>query len=344
MRTWRAKRDIAVLVGTLSWFTVGLADGAPRQAGPKVPDASPIAGYRVESAFAYRPADPRPLVALRTFSIGGRGRVLLVDPETLETSLARADEVRLERMDPSVLRARLAETPYGRALVAGRRNEESLVGAGVSHLRTGRPGINLTVDLCPSSRPLDRRLFLTLLDELERAEQPVPVAVAITGAWMREHSEDLDWLAGLDRSRRLSVTWVNHTDHHRTDPARPLASNFLLEPGTNVIDEVLAAEWALLERGLVPSVFFRFPGLVSSRMLVDTVESLGLVPVGSDAWLAKGERPGSGSIVLVHGNGNEPLGVRRFIELLHQERANVRDGRWLLLDLRQSVAGSTRTP
>ena len=103
---------------------------------------------------------------------------------------------------------------------------------------------------------------------------------------------------------------------------------------------MLATERELLERGLLPSVFFRFPGLVSSRALVETVVSLGLVPLGSDAWLAKGQQPGDGSIVLVHGNSNEPLGVTRFIELLRRERDAVREHRWLLLDLRQSVVDS----
>jgi hypothetical protein len=42
---------------------------------------------------------------------------------------------------------------------------------------------------------------------------------------------------------------------------------------------------------------------------------LGLIPLGSDAWLAKGGIPVAGSFILVHGNGNEPGGVRRFLEL-----------------------------
>jgi hypothetical protein len=116
----------------------------------------------------------------------------------------------------------------------------------------------------------------------------------------------------------------------------------MLEPGTDVDAEVLGAERALLERGLVPSVFFRFPGLVSSPDLVEAVVRLGLVPLGSDAWLAKGERPTPGSVVLVHGNGNEPLGVRKFIELLHARRPDIRERKWLLLDLRESVVETGR--
>jgi hypothetical protein len=333
-----------MLTAALVCTAVGVAAGRATQTPPPTPAvrAVRIESYSVESATAReRPPSP-PKVVLRSFLASGRPELLLVDPDTLATSVVDAERWDLERLAPAALRAGFADTAYGRALEDARRNEGDLVDAGVTHLRPSQPGINLTVDLCPSRRPLDRNLFLDLVEELERIESPVPVAVAVTGVWMREHPADLAWLVGLDRARRLAVTWVNHSFHHFTDPARPLSSNFLLEPGTNVTEEVLATERALLGNGLVPSVFFRFPGLVSSRALVETVESFGLVPVGSDAWLAKGQWPGDGSIVLVHGNGNEPLGVRRFISLLHQERPAVREHRWLLLDLRQSLVDSER--
>jgi hypothetical protein len=327
---------VACVVASRTWAGIG-----PRQSSPPVVAVAPVESYRVESELA--PGSSSAQVVLRSFSVAGRPHLLVVDSETLGTSLIPAEGLRLEPLDPAALRARLADTPYGRALEEGRRHEDALVDAGVTHLRPGQPGINLTVDLCPSSRPLDRRLFLTLIDELERVESPVPVAIAVTGIWMREHPADLTWLAGLGHKKRLAITWVDHSFHHFTSRKRPLTSNFLLEPDTNVTEEVLATEQALIERGLVPSVFFRFPGLISSRALVEFVVSLGLVPLGSDAWLAKGESPGNGSIVLVHGNGNEPLGVTRFIKLLRRERPAVGQRRWLLLDLRQSLVDSERT-
>jgi hypothetical protein len=334
----------AVTLCSLCTLGGGLATadrhGPQASTGPDSPTA--IESYRVESALAHeRPSSP-PQVVLRSFVAPQGRRLLIVDPSTLVTSLVSADGWLLEALDPPALRARLAGLAYGMALEEARRNENPLVDAGVTHLRPSQPGINLTVDLCPSGRPLERRLFARLMQELEHVEKPVPVAVAVTGIWMREHPADLAWLAGLHRTGRLSITWVNHSFHHFTNRGRPLASSFLLEPGTSTADEVLATERELLGRGLLPSVFFRFPGLVSSRALVETVVSLGLVPLGSDAWLAKGQQPGDGSIVLVHGNGNEPLGIRRFIELLRRERDAVRERRWLLLDLRQSVVDSER--
>ena len=61
------------------------------------------------------------------------------------------------------------------------------------------------------------------------------------------------------------MTWVNHSFHHRTDKHLPLNKNFLLEPGTDIETEVLGTEAKMLENGIVPSVFFRFPGLVSDK-------------------------------------------------------------------------------
>ena len=75
----------------------------------------------------------------------------------------------------------------------------------------------------------------------------------------------------------------------------------------------------LLENGLIPSPFFRFPGLVADGGLLEKLRQLSLIPIGSDAWLAKGENPANGSFILVHGNGNEPQGVRKLLPLLRGE-------------------------
>jgi len=112
----------------------------------------------------------------------------------------------------------------------------------------------------------------------------------------------------------------------------------MLEPGTRLDEEILNTEAALLERGLAPSVFFRFPGLVSEEKLVRDVSAYGLIIVGSDAWLGKGQWPRNGSIVLVHANGNEPIGVRRFLRLLREEGKAIRSRHWFLFDLRESAA------
>ena len=295
---------------------------------------------RAFTALAWAEDAVAPSVVLRSFESRRRPFYLVVDPRTLETWTAPSAAVRVEPRPWPAVRAAIVDTAYGRALAEAESNETPLQDAGLTHVPVPRPGVDLTVDLCPSRHPLDRGLFTALVEELGRYERPVPVAVALTGVWMREHPEDLAWLFSLARSGALAVTWVNHSFHHRSSATLPLRENFLLEPGTDLASEVLETEAAMLAAGITPSVFFRFPGLVSRPALFARIVAFGLVPLGSDAWLAKNEWPREGSIVLVHANGNEPLGVRRFLQLLRDEREAIQTKRWQLLDLRESVAAT----
>lgn len=81
----------------------------------------------------------------------------------------------------------------------------------------------------------------------------------------------------------------------------------------------------------MPSVFFRYPGLVTNKALLLKLNNLGLIPLGSDAWLAKNQTPTTGSIILVHGNSNEHVGIEDFMKLQQQGDLN-------LLPLQQAVA------
>ncbi|MNT87847.1 hypothetical protein D3C86_1607280 [compost metagenome] len=70
---------------------------------------------------------------------------------------------------------------------------------------------------------------------------------------------------------------------------------------------------------------------------MEEVLGFGLIPIGSDAWLAKGQHAQDGSIVLIHANGNEEVGVQDFIQLLNSEQKNIRNKRWILHDLHEGV-------
>jgi len=154
---------------------------------------------------------------------------------------------------------------------------------------------------------------------------------------MKQHPQDIQWLKKLRDTGEIRITWVNHSYTHRVSKSAPLKMNFLLEPGTDINYEVLETEKLMLKNGLTPSVFFRFPGLVSDQQLVYKITDFGLIPIGSDAWLAKGQQPEAGSIVLIHGNGNEPVGVEDFIKLLQSKTRQIAGKQWLLYDLSESV-------
>jgi hypothetical protein len=274
---------------------------------------------------------------IRKFDKGGTPNYLAVDPNTLEASIIDPPSTIVKELTWKQIQNKYPDVPFFRAIKRAAQQSFAIQDAGIIHGYPQEKGITLTIDLCPSHKPLDRVIFNSLISEFKKTERPVPVALSISGRFMLTHADDINWLKGLVDAGELSITWVNHTYNHHYSPGVPLQENFLLKPGTDINFEILGTELAMLQHGLTPSVFFRFPGLVSDNRVVDKVLTYGLIPVGSDAWLAKGQNANQGSIVLIHGNGNEPIGVNDLILLLQTNKALVFKREWLLYDLRESV-------
>lgn len=293
-----------------------------------------LVNYRV--FFGITSQQPRQIV-LRQWQQNAETNYLILNPETLETTVKvlPANEVRPLAWT-SVLQD-IRQTPYGRAMRVEQQRDYNLQDAGIERTDTTERGFSLTIDLCPSTKPLTRSVFKQLIRAFEPEEKPIPVTITITGLWIESHQNDLAYLKSLVSRGDLAITWVNHTYHHRYDPRLPLSTNFLLEANTNLNDEVLLNEQAMLKNGLTPSVFFRFPGLVSDKVVFDRVLTFGLLPIGSDAWLAKNQQPKQGSLVLIHANGNEPLGITDFINLIRQKSPVIENKTWLLYDLPTSL-------
>jgi hypothetical protein len=277
------------------------------------------------------------VIILRKFTSGSHAFYLTVDPESLITEIACSDTLKYGFATWKSIRSRFSSCAYIKAIQQAEKEGNKLQDAGFTRFLPSQKGIDLTIDLCPSSRPLDRIVFEDLIGAIGQVEKPVPVAISITGRWIIAHPDDLNWLKDLVKAGELSVVWINHSYNHYTGKNVPLKMNFLLEPGTDIKAEVLNTEIAMLQHNIIPSVFFRFPGLVSDRAIYDKILDFGLIPVGSDAWLAKGQQPTFGSIVLIHANGNEPVGVRDFIDLLRKKGPEILSERWELLDLRESL-------
>lgn len=266
---------------------------------------------------------------------------LTLNPQTLKTTVISLPDNRVIPVDWPALVREIDQTPYRKAMQAEQSHDEPLQDAGIGRADTTERGFSLTIDLCPATKPLTRSLFRQLIRSFETAEKPIPVTITVTGLWMENHGPDLAYLKKLVSRGDLDITWVNHSYHHRYDPRLPLSANFLLESGTDLNEEVLLNEQAMLSQGLTPSVFFRFPGLVSDKAVFDRVLALGLLPIGSDAWLAKNQQPKRGSLVLIHANGNEPVGIAEFMRLIRQKAASIRNKTWLLYELPTSVATQT---
>lgn len=277
------------------------------------------------------------LLVLRQFDLQGSHKYLAVNMQNLETTVLPEKELTVTETTWPKLITSFSDRPYIKALVYAGKQSFTLQDAGITHGYPVEKGITLTIDLCPSEKPLDRTIFTSLVTEFSQIEQPVPLALSLSGRFLLTHANDIEWLKELQAKGNIAITWINHSYTHYYDPKVPLTENFLLKPNTDLNQEVLGTEIAMLEHGLLPSVFFRFPGLVSDNAIVQKITQFGLIPIGSDAWLAKGQTSSSGSIVLIHGNGNEPVGVADFIHLLQTEKEQVLNKQWLLYDLRESV-------
>ena len=294
-----------------------------------------ITNYKVYYGWAKH--FPQDWMIIREFENDGKGYFMLVNPQTLETKINDISFYEVKPMTLAEARTFFKNTAYIRAIDKAEKQSVSIQDAGIENGLPKETGISLTADLCPSHRPLDKIIFTDIFREFQKVERPVPVALSITGIWMRQHPQDLEWLKKMQQDREIYITWINHSFNHRVSLSLPLKENFLLEPGTDIDYEVLETEKAMLKSGLLPSVFFRFPGLVSDQQLVYKITDFGLIPIGTDAWLAKGQLPQAGSIVLIHGNGNEPVGVADFVRLLQSKTTAIADKQWLLYDLRQSI-------
>lgn len=171
-------------------------------------------------------------------------------------------------------------------------------------------GYTLTIDLCQKprnpSRKFENGLFLWLSDRSKEKKAPIPVAIAITKLWKDAEMQNFRKLVKLKKDGFLKITWINHSATHPINDGK-----FLTLKGVDFESEVLNTEKMLLEEGEVPSIFFRFPGLIYNDDLLEKLSKLSLIPLDANAWLEKGQKIHPGSIILVHGNGNEAGGIEK---------------------------------
>lgn len=204
------------------------------------------------------------------------------------------------------------ENRYARSLVEANSPPFPKHGDGIRHETSGRQKVYLTIDLCPSHKELDRDLF----EKLSSENEPTQINIAISGLWLVNHREDFQYLKNLESENKIIITWINHTYSHPYKKNLLEDHNFLLMENVNLFDEVFKNEKLLLAHGIIPTVFIRFPGLVSDENIISKIKSWGLIPISTDAWLANDQKPVPGSIILVHGNGNERQGLNDLFTLL----------------------------
>lgn len=241
----------------------------------------------------------------RTFIQNDQRYYLLTHTTRFETTIKSLESAQLFSLDEAFYQTPLAKTlRYATSLH---------VKGGVSHALTHkRDAIYLTMDLCPSRKRDYEREFITRLSEQSQAK--IPLAIAVSSEWITHHEEAFE---ALKSHPKLSITWVNHSHTHFYDATLKTRENFMLHSSTNVEKEILGLEQTLIEHGVTPSIFFRFPGLQANETLMKALkERFFLIPLSADAWVAKSEPIKEGSFILVHGNKNEPLGIEMLEKML----------------------------
>ncbi len=285
----------------------------PAHAESASPGMQTVRDYRAIFQECHR-ADSPARLTIRRMEIDGNVMLLTVDPATLSTRLEREQDWSCADTDDE----RQQDTRYIRAVRSSGapQTDATPSPAGViangGLLRGAKTGSFVTGDLCPSHRRLDR----AFLERLLTAEPSLPIALSISGLWLIRHQADFQWLRDRERAGGLRITWVDHSYSHPFIRGRPFDDNFLLMQGVDMRAEILDTERLLIANGETPSVFFRFPGLISNPALMRMVGDYHLIVVGAGAWLAHAPRAHPGDIVLVHLNGNEPAGLEIFSTLL----------------------------
>ncbi|MCW2316297.1 hypothetical protein M2322_001845 [Rhodoblastus acidophilus] len=303
----------AMAIAALAGVGAARADCAPPAIeapleGPVKP-LERVADYQMILESCAR--DDKTVLAIRIMKVEGEELLLTVDPETLQTKLERAAcwSCREASADAANSRYLRAVETYGASIGQKTRPGATwLENAGLIHGRDNR-GVFVTGDLCPSHKPLQRQF----LQNLETRNGKI--ALSLTGSWVARHADDFLWLRQEKAAGRLDIVWTNHSFTHPFRPSLPAGETFILTPGLDPEDEIVNVERLLIANGETPSVFFRYPGLISDSAWGARLRAAHLIPLGADSWLALGERPKPGGVILVHPNGNEPAGLAIFDRL-----------------------------
>lgn len=178
--------------------------------------------------------------------------------------------------------------------------------------------ITISVDLCQSHKPYEKRLFVYLDNLAEKLGKPVPIAICVAGGWLQKHQQELKEIKAY---KNLDITWVNHSLTH------PVDNDFLNNPKVAFKKEVYG-NFALMKKyGLKPSKYFRFPGLRHNKARLALLKKMGYTSLDASAWLAKGEPIKDGCVILVHGNGNEPKGIGILLDYLNKNESGILHGK-----------------
>ncbi|MFV9866070.1 MAG: hypothetical protein AB8U77_07755, partial [Rickettsia conorii subsp. raoultii] len=262
--------------------------------------------------------------AIRSFERNNEHYFVIVNSSSLEVNIVAQHLCSYRKHDDDGRYFSFKEVKssnYYKALYLFNKIQDSNENQGLRNI-VGTQGCFLSIDLCPSNKKLEYDLFNKILQASQDNHQ-INLLIAISGLWIVTHPEDFRWLQSL-QTHNIKITWVNHSFSHIFYNDRDMIGNFLLLPNTNIDHEILSTEKLLIDNGELPSPFFRFPGLVSNKKILDILTFYGLIQLGASAWiykLSKNDTVHNGDIILIHGNGNEnKLALNTLMQLVQSNK------------------------
>ena len=251
---------------------------------------------------------------LREFTQNNLKKYLIVEDKTYNTFIIKAENIKEKNLfckeyNNSGYKSNLDLVYKNRSI---KKNKNYLQNAWLkSWLKLWEKNIYLTADFCPSGK----HWFEDKAIEKFIKKWNKNIGIAITSAWINWHKKDFQQLIEYKNSWKLNITWINHTKTHKYNYSNNFSTTFILTPWLILKDEIMDVEKKLIENSQIPSIFMRFPGLISNEKIYkEVVYKYWLIPLGSDTWLAKWEKIKPNSIILIHWNKNEP----RWIEIFNK--------------------------
>lgn len=247
-----------------------------------------------------------------------KGRVLYyyIDPGSLEFGIT--DKI-IILSNQAVLRytrlRRLQQQMLISGQVFGFQGQYTNAQAGVTNLY-------LTTDLCPYRTNYNRDFFTTLQAHKKQTGQDIPLLIFFTGRWIQSNPQAFREIC---RSG-LPFTAGNHTFSHtilKEDSDVPALEK-----------DILKNETYLLTQGILPSPFFRFPGLRYGPRHLQLLRRLNLLPVGVAIWMGQKHIPDEG-VILVHTNGTQDIEVKRFIRFLKRNKTALAENKLIFRDIKR---------
>lgn len=251
-------------------------------------------------------------LAIRSFQIRESAYRLLVDSKTLETQV-------IDSRCLNCVQRTTSSGNFARALEKFNQPRASnFFNPGLQSAPIN--GIFLTADLCPTNQKFELHALETLA-RLQKNSEParseeiasLPIGLAVSGSWLKHHLKELHWLKTKISEKSFQITWINHSYLHPYNKDLPLNETFYLTKDFDSRKDILRNESTLLSYGLVPSIFFRFPGLYADKQLLEIATELELITLGAGTWANQKRSPRNGDIYLFHANGNEPEGAQQLI-------------------------------